>query len=165
MSLEEKIEVLTKGVCLLIEAVKANTASVLPPMLAPSGDLPSAVETKPTRTRRTKAQIKADEKKNPCSIDLGPAPQVDAPSAPARLASDPLDILDTPTPAEDEDKITEEKLRLAGSELCEIGGEEGLVVAKKLIVKAGFEALDQVTEDKYKDLYDAFKLAVITWKK
>lgn len=177
--LEEKIEVLIKGICLLIEAVKANTDHRLSYTVTTDNQTVEAKSGK--RNRRTKAQIAEDNVKKEGAKPgiLDPAPSAGSevgvgtdfdldpvPQAPASLTPDPLAVLDTP-PLEStgEEIITEEKLRAAASALCDIGGPDGLATAKEIIKKAGFAILSDVYPKKYKVVYDAFRLAVETWKK
>lgn len=161
MSLEDRIIENTVAIEKLIGTIK--NYSFIPSTASTS----NPVQEKSKRTRRTKAEIEADKKTDPCSLSLDSAPPTET-EVGIGTKSDPLDILDTPQPEVDKNKITEEKLRMAATELVEVSGrdsQEGLKIAQELIKKLGFETLASVTEDKYKKLYDAFKLAVKTWKK
>ncbi len=156
MSLEDKILENTVAINNLIGTIK-NYSFI--PTTTSTGN---PVKEKTRKTRRTKAEMEAD-KSDPTSLDLGHGlPPIE------ESGKDPLDILDTPQTEEEKKEITEEILRAAASELVEVSGKDntdGLETAKKLIRKLGFETLASVTKDKYKMLYDAFRLAVTTWKK
>ncbi len=149
MDLIEVIETNIRAMGILTEEVQKLT-QIISSWVNPD----NPPETKPKK-RKTKAEKK---KEDPCKLDLG--------EATTDSAKDPLAILDGES-STDEKVITEEMLRSAASALVEVGtkNEQGLKTAKMLITKMGFETLASVTADKYKVLYDAFRLAVQTWKK
>ncbi len=136
---------------MLEEVIKQNTEAViaLTAAILQNGNGSAAPE-KPIRTRRTKAEIKAEkEAKENQGTKLPPGPDLG---------------LDTTTPTEPE--ITIETLRANGKRLVEASSDQkGLEKARELIKSYGVTTIDEVKPKDYSKLNAQFIKEAENWGK
>jgi hypothetical protein len=128
----------------LEEAIRKNTEAILA-LTAKFGVVDEDEVVKQKRKRRTKAEIAADKE------------AVNTHFKEARKKDIPL-----PPP------VTLDMLRAEASAVVELDNTEaqkGLVIAQKIITKAGYKKISDIPEDKRNEIVSEFREAVKSWKK